>query len=98
MTAGRASCSRRQSGPLQNSKLRWRPPPGRLSVAPGVPARRGQHAGDGARAAVRIIYFVVSRRGVVYLIDIYAKGEKEDLTDAQRREIRRLVVALEAEG
>jgi hypothetical protein len=28
----------------------------------------------------------------------YAKSEKEDLTDAQRREIRKLVVALEAEG
>jgi hypothetical protein len=47
---------------------------------------------------VRIIYFVASRRGVVYPIDIYAKSEKEDLTDAQRREIRKLVVALEAEG
>ena len=68
-------------------------------MAPGVPARRGQHAGDEARAAEpRIIYFVVSQRGVVYLIDIYAKSEKEDLTDAERREIRKLVVTLEAEG
>jgi hypothetical protein len=33
-----------------------------------------------------------------YLIDIYAKNEKEDLTDAERREIRKLVAALEAEG
>jgi hypothetical protein len=40
----------------------------------------------------------VNRRGVIYLIDIYAKGEKEDLTDAERREIRKLAVALEAEG
>jgi hypothetical protein len=39
-----------------------------------------------------------NRRGVIYLIDIYAKSEKEDLTDAERREIRKLVVALEAEG
>src|SRR5580692_2567562 len=31
-------------------------------------------------------------------IDIYAKSEKEDLTDAERREIRKLVAALEAEG
>jgi ferredoxin-thioredoxin reductase catalytic subunit len=29
---------------------------------------------------------------------IYAKSEKEDLTDAERREIRKLGVALEAEG
>jgi hypothetical protein len=68
-------------------------------VAQVVPARRGRHAGDEARAAgVRIIYFAVSRRGVIYLIDIYAKSEKEDLTDAERREIRKLVGALEAEG
>ena len=47
----------------------------------------------------RIIYFVVSRRGVIYyLIDIYAKSEKEDLTDAERREIRKLAVTLKAEG
>jgi len=43
-------------------------------------------------------YFVASRRGVIYLIDVYAKSEKEDLTDGERREIRKLVVALEAEG
>ena len=35
---------------------------------------------------------------IVNLIDIYAKSEKEDLTDAERREIRKLVAALEAEG
>jgi hypothetical protein len=46
---------------------------------------------------VRIIYFVVSRRGVIYLIDVYAKNEKEDLTDAQKRKIRKLAAALEAE-
>jgi hypothetical protein len=33
-----------------------------------------------------------------YLIDIYAKSAKEDLTDAEKREIRRLVVSLEAEA
>ena len=37
-------------------------------------------------------------RGVLYLIDVYAKNEKEDLTDAEKREIRKLVGALEAEG
>lgn len=54
--------------------------------------------GRGKRGGARIIYFVVSRRGVIYLIDIYAKSEKEDLTDAERREVRKLVIALEAEG
>jgi hypothetical protein len=30
-------------------------------------------------------------------VDIYAKSEKEDLTDAEKHEIRKLVAALEAE-
>jgi hypothetical protein len=64
-----------------------------------VPAKaRAARGGRGKSGGVRIIYFVVSRRGAIYLIDIYAKSEKEDLTDAERREIRKLVAALEAEG
>ncbi len=47
---------------------------------------------------MRIIYYVVTRRGVIYLIDVYAKSEKEDLTDADTREIRKIIVAIEAQG
>jgi hypothetical protein len=97
MTAGRASCSRRQSGlwrtrnragadRLAGDPWHWRCPQG------ADEARAAEHGG------ARIIDFVVSRRGVIYLIDIYAKSEKEDLTDAERREIRKLVAALEAEA
>ena len=64
----------------------------------GARKARAARGGRGKSGGVRIIYFVVSRRGVIYLIDIYAKSEKEDLTDAERREIRKLVAALEAEG
>jgi hypothetical protein len=46
----------------------------------------------------RIIYYVVLRKGVLYLLDVYAKSEKEDLTDAETREIRKLIAALEAEA
>jgi mRNA-degrading endonuclease RelE of RelBE toxin-antitoxin system len=63
--------------------------------------RRTQGAGcpwwPGKSGGARIIYYVVNRRGVIYLIDVYAKSAKEDLTDAEKREIRRLVAALEAE-
>jgi hypothetical protein len=38
------------------------------------------------------------RRGLLYLLDVYAKSAKEDLTDAEKREIRNLIAALEAEG
>jgi mRNA-degrading endonuclease RelE of RelBE toxin-antitoxin system len=70
-------------------------------VIPGTGGARKARAARGGRGksgGVRIIYFVMSRCGVIYLIDIYAKSQKEDLTDAERREIRNLVAALEAEG
>ncbi len=31
-------------------------------------------------------------------MDVYAKSAKEDLTDAEQREIRKLIAAIEAEG
>ena len=40
----------------------------------------------------------MTRKGVLYLLDVYAKSAKEDLTDAERREIRKLVAAIETEG
>ncbi len=64
----------------------------------GARKARASRAGRGKSGGARIIYFVVSRRDVIYLIDMYAKSEKEDLSDAQKREIRKLVVALETEG
>lgn len=59
-----------------------------------VVAARG---GKGKRGGARIIYYVVTRRGVLYLIDVYAKNAKEDLTDAEKQEIRALATALEAQ-
>ena len=52
----------------------------------------------GKSGGARIIYYVVTRRGVLYLIDIYAKSDKEDLTDAEKHEIRTLVATLEADA
>jgi hypothetical protein len=39
----------------------------------------------------------VTKRGAVYLIDVYAKNEKEDLTDAEIRQVRKIVAALEGQ-
>lgn len=59
-------------------------------------ATRGLHF-DG-RGGARIVYYVVTRRAVLYLLDVYAKSAKEDLTDAEKHEVRKLVAAIEAEG
>jgi hypothetical protein len=52
----------------------------------------------GKSGGARIVYYVVNRRGVLYLIDIYAKGAKEDLTDAEKHEIRRLIASFEPQA
>ncbi len=70
----------------------------------GHPRYRGRsqsasaRGGRGKSGGARIIYCVVARSGVLYLLDVYAKSAKEDLTDAENREIRKLVAALQAEG
>jgi hypothetical protein len=64
----------------------------------GARKARAARGGRGKSGGVRIIYYVMTRRGVLYLLDVYAKSAKEDLTDAEKREIRNLIAALEAEG
>jgi hypothetical protein len=61
----------------------------------GARKARAARGGKGKSGGARVIYYVVVRRDVLYLIDVYAKGAKEDLTDADKKEIRRLTAALE---
>jgi hypothetical protein len=76
-----------------------RPRHGQSSPAPAARERPELPGAGAAKAAgARIIYYVVTRRGVLYLLDVYAKSAKEDLTDAEKREIRHLIAVLEAEG
>jgi hypothetical protein len=64
----------------------------------GARKARVARGSRGKSGGARIVYYVVSRRGVLYLIDIYAKSAKEDLTDAEKHEIRRLIASFEAEA
>jgi hypothetical protein len=99
MTAGRESCLRLPSERQPSWKSRWRRPHGRSSRGPAGLARRGRPAGGrGKSGGARIIHYLVSRRAVLYLLDVYAKSAKEDLTDAEKHEIRKLIAAIEAQG
>ncbi|HYB55812.1 MAG TPA: addiction module toxin RelE, partial [Alphaproteobacteria bacterium] len=62
----------------------------------GARKARAARGGKGKSGGARIIYYVVVRRGVLYLIDVYAKSAKEDLTNVDKKEICRLTGALEA--
>ena len=64
----------------------------------GCRKARAARGGKGKSGGARIVYYVIGRRGVLYLIDVYAKNTKEDLTDADKQEIRRLAAALDAEA
>src|SRR5437879_13501049 len=62
----------------------------------GARKARVARGSRGKSGGARIVYYVVSRRGVLYLIDIYAKSAQADLTDAEQHEIRRLITSFAA--
>jgi hypothetical protein len=69
-----------------------------ISGTGGARKARAARGGRGKSGGARIIYYVVTRRGVLYLLDVYAKSAKEDLIDAEKHEIRKLVAAIEAQA
>jgi mRNA-degrading endonuclease RelE of RelBE toxin-antitoxin system len=57
----------------------------------GVRNARWGRQGKGKRGGVRVIYFYRSAADVVYFLDIYAKAAKEDLTTADKQQLKELV-------
>ena len=62
-----------------------------VSGTGGVRKARWGRQGKGKRGGVRLIYFYRLTADVVYFLDIYAKSGKEDLTPADKQELKRLV-------
>jgi hypothetical protein len=46
--------------------------------------------GKGKRGGVRVVYYYVASREAVYMILAYGKGTKDDLTDAERAQLKEL--------
>lgn len=61
----------------------------------GIRKARWARPGTGKRGGVRAVYYFQTRAGIVYMLDIYAKNEKADLTPADKRELRAIVSTLE---
>jgi hypothetical protein len=57
------------------------------------PSRR-----EGKSGGTRVVYYLLDRRDRIYLLLVYAKGVKDDLTRAEENELRKLAKALEDEG
>ena len=68
--------------------------PERHPVVPGtkgVRKARWSRPGMGKSGGVRLIYYYWMDSNAVVLITVYAKNEKENLTDADKKEIRKIV-------
>ncbi len=60
----------------------------------GVRKLRWALSGRGKRGGARVIYYFHNENVPVFLLSAYAKNQKENLTKAERNEIRRLIPLL----
>ena len=57
----------------------------------GIRKLRFAAQGKGKRGGVRVIYYWVTKAGQIYMLHIYPKSQKDDLTDAEVAELRSIV-------
>ncbi len=56
----------------------------------GIRKLRWAREGKGKSGGVRVIYFFYSEKMPLYLLTVYGKNEKDDLSASERRELARL--------
>jgi len=61
----------------------------------GVRKARWSRTGMGKRGGIRVIYFYAIRAEVILLLAAYTKNRKDNLSDADKKAIRRAVEAFE---
>ena len=67
--------------------------PGRHPVIPGTGGfrkARWRRPGGGKSGGVRVIYYFMDRPDLIFLADLYAKNEKENLTHAERNQLQKI--------
>jgi hypothetical protein len=60
----------------------------------GVRKVRWARAGSGKRGGTRVIYFYHDASRPLYLLMVYAKAQREDLTPDEKRKVRALAAML----
>ena len=55
---------------------------------------RWQRGGRGKSGGVRVVYYFHSERMPLYLLTVFAKNERVDLSQAERNELAKLVEVL----
>lgn len=64
----------------------------------GVRKVRWSRPGTGKRGGVRVIYFYRDLRRPLYLLMVYAKARKEDLSSEEKRSVREQTALLRGKG
>ena len=65
----------------------------------GIRKLRWAREGRGKSAGVRVVYYFHSERMPLYLLTLFGKGDKDNLTQAEKHDLRKLVGYLrEANG
>ncbi len=59
----------------------------------GVRKIRWASGGKGKSGGVRVIYFLVNKASQIILFDIYSKSEKDNITGAERNELKKITTA-----
>ena len=78
--------------------IAWNPETG--DVIPetgGVRKVRWSRSGTGRRGGARVIYFYHNADRPVYLLMVYAKARREDLTPDEKKTVRKLAAVLQGE-
>ena len=74
------------------SELAARPEMGKIiSGSGGLRKVRWSASGEGKRGGVRIIYYWLTARDTILLLFVYSKHEKDDLTNNQIKQLRKLI-------
>jgi mRNA-degrading endonuclease RelE of RelBE toxin-antitoxin system len=78
--------------------IAWNPEAG--DVIPetgGVRKVRWSRSGKGRRGGARVIYFYHNAHRPLYLLMVYAKARREDLTPDEKRTVRKLAALLKGQ-
>jgi len=71
--------------------------PDGFAVVPGTGGfrkARWARMGKGKSGGVRVIYFFAPWPDVLYMLDMYAKNQKENLTDAEKNHLKKLAASI----
>lgn len=63
----------------------------------GIRKIRWAREGMGKRGGSRVIYFFYDEEAPIYLLKVYAKGQKADLDAAEKKEMRKAAAVLKSE-